>query len=137
MYAFIGSACVSNRCGDVIVLNSPRLRGDFDLCANPITITPGTFQLDKKPVICPFGGIVENPRWFADHGDNRIDSAVIVQIAQGATSMRGGYPQCGSRVPAPIFEATIAQVPKQSIRLAIAVSAIEIDIFADVGVRRK
>src|SRR5277367_4379348 len=73
----------------------------------------------------------------ADGGNNHIHSAIVVQVAKGASPVRGTKLHIRSCQGAYIGEGAIAEVSEDGIRLPVVLQRIDIGILADVGVGAK
>ena len=64
----------------------PIVRSHSNPGANAVTIGSRTFKLDRKPVTRGIGTIRKHDQPFVLGGHNRIDAAVIIEVADGKCS---------------------------------------------------
>ena len=103
-----------------------------DLCPQTVAITPAAGQSKCNPMILVRRDITPEFRRLAQHGDDYIEAAIIIQIRNCKAPVSAGCSKLLSRRGRDVLELTVSKVPKQTVWQLVLVARKPADVVGDV-----
>ena len=95
-------------------------------------------QLQQYPMILVCRNVVKQLHRTVQHRDDHVDVAVIVEVSESDSTVRGVLRKIGAGAGTHILKLAVAQIAKDRIRLRVlALGNQAADIVENIGARHK
>src|ERR1700722_7619829 len=89
MHPAVTGRGVAHRGSHFIPLRMAIFGRDVNLCSDAHAVAPGSDELQNYPMISGLGNIVKELNLTTQYRNYRIDTAIVIQVAEGGATMNG------------------------------------------------